>query len=89
MSQPKLLDTVAILKDLPSDRLTLVEAELATIEKLPSGLVGTIVHVYNQESNEHYLVEFADAQGCEYAMATLEKNEFLVLQHELVEVQRA
>ena len=83
MSQPKLLDTVALLKDLPSERLTLVEPELTAVDHLPSGLVGTIVHVYERDNNEYYLVEFADAQGREYAMAILLGNEVLALHHEL------
>lgn len=83
MSQPKLLDPVAILKDLPSERLTLVESELAAIDHLPSGLVGTIVHVYKRDNDEYYLVEFADAQGREYAMAILPGSEVLALHYEL------
>ena len=83
MSQPKLLDTVAILADLPSERLALVNPEFSSIDHLPIGLVGTIVHVFQQDNNEHYLIEFADAQGREYATATLAANEFLVLHQEL------
>jgi hypothetical protein len=35
--------------------------------------------VYEQEEEYHYLVEFADTQGSEYAMATLKADEILVL----------
>ncbi|MDX2241119.1 MAG: DUF4926 domain-containing protein [Leptolyngbyaceae cyanobacterium bins.302] len=83
MSRSKLLDTVALLRGLSSDRLSLVEFDLASVNHLPSGLVGTIVHVFQQNGNEHYLIEFADAQGHEYAIATLAAHEFLVLHQEL------
>jgi Domain of unknown function (DUF4926) len=82
--QPKLLDTIALLQDLPYDRLTLTEIEDSSTLGLPSGLVGTIVHVYEQANPPQYLIEFADSQGCEYAMATLQESEFLVLQYDLV-----
>jgi len=82
-NQPKLLDTVAILNNLLIERLTLVEPDYSSINYLPSGLVGTIVEVYQQEQNNHYLVEFADSQGQEYAIAILKPDEFLVLQYEL------
>lgn len=82
-NQPQLLDTVAILKTLPIGRSTLVEPDYSSINDLSSGLVGTIVEVYQQEQNNHYLVEFADSQGQEYAIAILKPDEFLVLQYEL------
>ncbi|MEX0268196.1 hypothetical protein AB3R30_03555 [Leptolyngbyaceae cyanobacterium UHCC 1019] len=47
MSQPKLLDTVAILKDLLSEPLTLVELAIAAVDYLPSGLVRTILWIYS------------------------------------------
>jgi Domain of unknown function (DUF4926) len=79
MTSPKLLDPVALLHDLPANRLTLVESDYATVQALPAGLIGTIVEVYPQETEPQYLVEFADAQGCEYAMAVLKQTEILVL----------
>jgi hypothetical protein len=81
--QPKLLDTIALLQDISYDRLTLTEIEGSSTLGLPSGLVGTIVHVYDQTNPPQYLIEFADSQGCEYAMATLQEAEFLVLQYDL------
>ncbi|UBF24580.1 DUF4926 domain-containing protein [Kovacikia minuta CCNUW1] len=84
MTQPKLLDAIALLHDLPVERLTLVEPEYASVKTLPSGLIGTVVEVYESKQGYHYLVEFADSQGCEYAMATLQANELLVLQPELI-----
>ncbi|MEH2165306.1 MAG: DUF4926 domain-containing protein [Nostoc sp.] len=83
MKKIKLLDTVAILKPISIERLQLVEEDYTSIESLPSGQVGTIVEVYEQEEEYHYLVEFADTQGCEYAMATLRADEILVLHYDL------
>ena len=82
MKKLKLLDTVATLYPVPIERLTLLEQDYTLIESLPSGQVGTIVEVYEEEEY-HYLVEFADTQGCEYAMATLRADELLVLHYEL------
>ncbi|MBW4423541.1 MAG: DUF4926 domain-containing protein [Nostoc desertorum CM1-VF14] len=81
MKKVKLLDTIATLKSIPIERLQLIEEDYTSIESLPSGQVGTIVEVYEQE--EYYLVEFADTQGCEYAMATLRADEILVLHYDL------
>ncbi|MBG1262927.1 DUF4926 domain-containing protein [Nostoc commune] len=83
MKKVKLLDTIATLKPIPIERLELVEEDYTSIESLPSGQVGTIVEVYEQEEEYHYLVEFADTQGCEYAMATLRADEILVLHYYL------
>jgi len=81
MTQPKLLDTVAILLPLTRDRLIQVESDSMPIEQLPIGLIGTVVEIY--ESTQTYLVEFSDAEGCEYAMAILSANELLVVHLEL------
>ncbi|MHC5612871.1 MAG: DUF4926 domain-containing protein [Nostoc sp.] len=83
MKKNKLLDTIATLKPIPIERLQLVEEDYTSIESLPSGQVGTIVEVFEQEEEYHYLVEFADTQGCEYAMATLRADEILVLHYDL------
>ncbi|MCC5629046.1 DUF4926 domain-containing protein [Nostoc sphaeroides] len=83
MKKVKLLDTIATLKPIPIERLQLLEADYTSIESLPSGQVGTIVEVYEQEEEYHYLVEFADTQGSEYAMATLRADEILVLHYDL------
>ncbi|VXD23471.1 conserved hypothetical protein [Planktothrix serta PCC 8927] len=79
----KLFDSVAILKPISNTRLTLVEPEYESVPSLPVGLVGTIVEVYDTEKECRYLVEFADSQGIEYAMAILKADEILVLQYEL------
>lgn len=77
------LDTVAIIHPIAKKRLTLVEPEYESIESLPSGQVGTVVEVYEREREKQYLVEFADNQGQEYAMAILKENELLVLRYNL------
>jgi hypothetical protein len=82
--QPKLLDTIALVVNVPHDRLSLVEPTDRPLEQLPIGLVGTIVHIYEQDAApSQYLVEFSDAEGREEAMATLDGQEFVVLQYEL------
>lgn len=48
--------------------------------------MGTIVEVYDTGKECQYLVEFADNQGAEYAMAVLKANEILVLLYELAVV---
>ncbi len=76
------LDTIANLTPIARDRLTLVEPEYQSIQQLPVGQVGTILEVYPGES-PRYLVEFADLQGREYAMAVLQPTEVLALHYEL------
>lgn len=83
MKNIKLLDTVAIINPVKVERLTLVEPDYTFIQSLPPGQVGTIVEVYEGAEDCQYLVEFADSQGREYAMATLRGNELLVLHYEL------
>ena len=61
----KLLDTVALLNDLPTVGLS-------------KGQVGTIVEVYEPDVFE---VEFCDPQGRSYALKTLAANELLLLHH--------
>jgi hypothetical protein len=78
-----ILDTVAITNQVPKERLTLVDPEFASIDRLPSGQVGTVVEVYEKEGEKQYLVEFSDNQGREYAMAILKADELLVLHYEL------
>jgi hypothetical protein len=79
----QLFDTVALLNPISAQRLTLVEPEYTSINSVPIGLVGTVVEVYNSENESKYLVEFADNQGREYAMAILKADELIVLQYEL------
>ncbi|MEP0886577.1 Imm30 family immunity protein [Trichocoleus sp. ST-U3] len=73
----------AIINPVPIERLTLVESDYTSIRNLPAGQVGTIVEVYEETEYCQYLVEFADRQGREYAMATLKEEELLVLHYEL------
>jgi hypothetical protein len=62
----KLLDTVALLEDLP---------EL----NLHRGQVGTIVEVYEPGAFE---VEFVDTQGHTYALETLSASQLIQLHHQ-------
>lgn len=82
MENLAVLDTIANLKPIARERLTLVEPEYESIEQLPVGQVGTILEVYAGEL-PRYLVEFADLQGREYAVAVLEPDEVLALHYEL------
>ncbi|MBD0345544.1 MAG: DUF4926 domain-containing protein [Coleofasciculus sp. Co-bin14] len=83
MEKIKLFDTVAIINPVLIERLTLVEPDYTSIQNLPPGQVGTVVEVYEGPEYCQYLVEFADTQGREYAMATLREDELLVLHYEL------
>ncbi|NES18951.1 MAG: DUF4926 domain-containing protein [Symploca sp. SIO3E6] len=76
MTKLTLLDTVVNLKPIPMEQLTLLEFEYQSIQQLPIGQVGTIVEIYEGES-PRYLVEFADLQGREYAMAIVQAHEIL------------
>jgi Domain of unknown function (DUF4926) len=76
-----LLDTVAVLTSLNADRLLQVESDAIARLPLPIGLVGTVVEVYAE--SQQYLVEFADARVCEYAMSILSADELLVVHLEL------
>ena len=82
MATLTLLDTVANLKPIPVERLTLVEPEYQSVQYLPMGQVGTIVEVYDGDL-PRYLIEFSDLQGREYAMALLKADEVLALHYEL------
>jgi len=83
MKKINLLDTVALINQIPRARLTLVDDDYEDIESLPPGQVGTIVEVYERGETCQYLIEFSDQTGCEYAMAILKAEEFLVLHYEL------
>ena len=62
---PSLLDVVALLSDVPAQRLA-------------RGQVGTIVEELDDES---FLVEFSDDQGRAYALAPCPRTELLVLHY--------
>ncbi|MGG6263912.1 DUF4926 domain-containing protein [Leptolyngbya sp. AN03gr2] len=62
----KLLDVVALTKDLPE-------------QSLYQGQVGTIVEVYDPENFE---VEFVDLQGKTYAVETLNVNQVIQLHYQ-------
>ncbi|WP_263971752.1 DUF4926 domain-containing protein [Leptolyngbya ohadii] len=88
MADLQLLNPIANLKPIPVDRLTLVEPEYEVIEHLPVGQVGTIVEIYEAQE-PRYLIEFADLQGREYAMAVLQADEFIVLHYQLESIAGA
>ena len=62
---PSLLDVLALLTDIPADRLS-------------RGQVGTIVE---QLDDQMFLVEFSDSQGRAYAVAPCQRTELLVLRY--------
>lgn len=63
----KLLDTVALLKSIPG-------------QKLRIGQVGTIVEILGEDDFE---VEFTDKEGHPIAILPLKRTAFLVLQYEM------
>lgn len=64
----KLLDTVALIKDIP---------EL----QLYKGQVGTIVEVYEPNAFE---IEFCDLKGKTYALETLKASQLMLLRYKLL-----
>ena len=69
----KLLDTVALVEDVPTLNLY-------------RGQVGTIVEEYEPDVFE---VEFVDAKGRTYALETLEASQLMVLQYELLNQRKS
>ena len=69
----KLLNTVALLEDLPTLNLY-------------RGQVGTIVEEYERCVFE---VEFVDAKGRTYALETLAASQLMVLQYELLNQRKS
>ena len=63
--RPSLLDVVALLADLPAQRLA-------------RGQVGTVVERFDDET---LLVEFSDEQGRAYAVAPYPRADLLVLHY--------
>ena len=69
----KLLDTVALVEDVPA-------------LKLYRGQVGTIVEDYEHGVFE---VEFSDFTGRAYTLETLQASQLMVLQYELFDERRS
>jgi hypothetical protein len=67
-NKPKLLDVVALLKNLPDHHLV-------------TGQVGTVVEMLDMES---YLVEFCNHKGETLAMVSLKTGELLLLHYDLI-----
>ncbi len=70
MREIKLLDTVALLVDLPQ-------------ENLWRGQVGAVVEVYN--NGEAFEVEFVARDGKTYGLLALRREQIMLLQHESIE----
>ena len=70
MSEIKLLDTVALLEDIPD-------------EQLVRGQVGAIVEVY--DNGEAFEVEFVDTDGRTYGLLSLRANQLIQLRHAALE----
>jgi hypothetical protein len=66
--KPRLLDTVALLRDLPEFGLT-------------RGQVGAVV---DETDEATVLVEFADGEGRTFAMPNVARTDLLVLEYEPV-----
>lgn len=77
-----LFDSVATLTPIDVARLTLVEPMEESAEQLARGQVGTVVDVVAEGESNQYLVEFADLEGREYAMAYLTESELLPLRYQ-------
>lgn len=69
----KLLDTVALVTDMPTLNLC-------------RGQVGTIVEEYESDVFE---VEFSDSKGRTYALETLPASQLMVLQYELLDQKKS
>lgn len=69
----KLLDTVALMVDMPTLNLY-------------RGQVGTIVEEYEPGVFE---VEFSDLQGRTYALETLEASQLMLLRYQLLEERKS
>lgn len=69
----KLLDTVALLEDMPA-------------LKLYRGQVGTIVEEYEPGVFE---VEFCDFKGRAYALETLQASQLMLLQYERLDERKS
>jgi len=66
MSRIRLLSSVALIEDLPTQNLT-------------KGQIGTVVEYLERQEEEALLVEFADDQGRTYAMVDLKPEQVIVL----------
>ena len=69
----KLLDTVALLEDMPA-------------LKLYRGQVGTIVEEYESDVFE---VEFSDFKGHTYALETLQASQLMLLRYQFLEERKS
>jgi hypothetical protein len=77
-----LFDSVATLNPISVARLTLVEPMEESAEQLARGEVGTVVEGVDQDEGKQYLVELADLEGREYAIAYLAESELWPLHYQ-------
>jgi hypothetical protein len=70
MSRIRLLSSVALIEDLPTQNLT-------------KGQIGTVVEYLERQEEEALLVEFADDQGRTYAMVDLKPEQVIVLHRKI------
>jgi hypothetical protein len=70
MREIRLFDSVALLEDLPE-------------EKLRRGQVGAIVEIYNQ--GEAFEVEFVDTNGRTYGLLALRPEQLMLLHRESID----
>ena len=70
MSRIRLLSSVALIEDLPTQNLT-------------KGQIGTVVEYLERQEEEALLVEFADDQGRTYAMVDLKPEQVIVLHRQI------
>jgi hypothetical protein len=66
MSRIALLSPVALIEDVPNEKLT-------------KGQIGTVVEYLQRDSDEALLVEFSDEEGRTYAMVDLKPEQLIAL----------
>jgi hypothetical protein len=79
---PKLFDVVALLQSLPPEALHLTDERYDLSIGLEVGAVGTVVEAYPRDvAPSACLIEFSDAHGRGYALATVPVGVLLVLHY--------
>lgn len=71
MNRIALLSPIALIEDLPSEKLT-------------KGQIGTVVECLDRDGEEALLVEFSDNHGQTFAMLPLKPDQLVVL-HRTIE----
>lgn len=82
MEYPKLFAVVALLQSLPPEALHLTDERYDLSTGLEVGAVGTVVEAYPRDAAPSAcLIEFSDAHGRGYALATVPVEVLLVLHY--------